>query len=136
MSDGWYDGSESVSTTSGHRDSHSGSVGLGSLGRVDPRRDGLGGTTRRCPDDSLRVGQEGAIENPLTHVIDVVDLVEVDAVGCRQARPGMVVITVVPVEEGPAERPGVLDAAEALRQFRLVPERLEWRSETESSLDV
>ena len=48
-----------------------------------------------------------------------------DLVWCHQANAQMVMLLVVPVEEGPAEAFGVLDAAEPLGELGLIFQRLE-----------
>ena len=71
------------------------------------------------------VGAEGVIEGLLAGGIDQFGLAVMDLIGCHQANTQMVMVLVVPVEEGPAEAPGVFDATEALWELRLVFQRLE-----------
>jgi len=54
-----------------------------------------------------------------------VDLAVMHLVRRHQADPAMVVVLVVPVEEGTAEGSGVLDTAEAFGKARLILQRLE-----------
>lgn len=68
---------------------------------------------------------EGAVESSLTGGVDSVGLSVVDLVWGRQAESGVVVVLVIPGEERPAERLGVLDASEAAGEFRLIFECLE-----------
>jgi hypothetical protein len=49
-----------------------------------------------------------------------VDLAVVHLVRSHEADPGMVMVLVIPVDELPAEASGVLDAAEASREARLI----------------
>ena len=57
--------------------------------------------------------------------MDGIDLAVVHLVGRHQADAGMVVLLVVPIEEAAAEASGVLDAAEALGEPRLILQGLE-----------
>ena len=57
--------------------------------------------------------------------MDGVDLTVVHLVRGHEADPGMVMVLVVPVEELTAEASGVLDAAEAFREARLILQGLE-----------
>jgi hypothetical protein len=57
--------------------------------------------------------------------VDGIDLTVMDLVWGHKADAGVVVVLVVPAEETAAETSGVLDAAEALRELRLVFEGFE-----------
>ena len=59
------------------------------------------------------------IEDFLAGVIDLFGLAEMDLIRRHQADAGMMVATIVPVEEVAAEGLCVLDAAEALWKLRL-----------------
>jgi len=54
-----------------------------------------------------------------------VDLAVMHLVRGHQADPAMVMVLVVPVEEGAAEASGILDAAEAFGKARLILQGLE-----------
>ncbi len=76
-------------------------------------------------DEALGVGVEGLIKGCLTGGVDGVGLSVVDLIGCHETDAGVMVVAVVPVEEGSAERLGVLYTAEALGELRLVFKGLE-----------
>ena len=76
-------------------------------------------------DEALRVGAEGAIEGFLAGRMDRIGLAVMDLIGRHQADAGMMMVLVVPIEKAAAERLGVLDAAEALGELRLVFQGLE-----------
>jgi hypothetical protein len=93
--------------------------------RVDP----CGGwfvRRRRCfVDEALRVFAERVIEDLLAGGVNGIDLAVMHLVRGHETDPGMVMVPVVPVEELTAETPGVLDAAKALREPRLIFQGLE-----------
>ena len=80
---------------------------------------------RRLVDEALRVVAERLIERELASGVDGIGLTVVYLVRCHQTDAAMVVILVVPIEEVAAEASGVLDAAKALGELRLVLECLE-----------
>jgi hypothetical protein len=63
---------------------------------------------------------ERLVEGDLPRGVNGVDLAMVRLVRGHEADPGMVMVLVVPVEELPAETSGVLDAAEAPWEARLI----------------
>ena len=63
---------------------------------------------------------ERLIERDLPGGVNGVDLAVMHLVRGHQADPGMVMVLVVPIEEAAAEASGVLDAAEALGEARLI----------------
>jgi hypothetical protein len=63
---------------------------------------------------------EGAVEGLLASGMDGVGVAVMDLIGGHQADPGMVMILIVPSEEAAAEVLGILDAAEAFWEFRLI----------------
>ena len=81
--------------------------------RVDPGGDRFSGRAWRHFDEAFWVGLEGVIEDFLAGVIDLFGLAEMDLIRRHQADAGMMVATIVPVEEVAAEGLCVLDAAEA-----------------------
>jgi hypothetical protein len=87
--------------------------------RVDPGGDRFSGRFWRHFDEAFWVGLEGVIEDFLAGVIDLFGLAEMDLIRRHQADAGMMVATIVPVEEVAAEGLCVLDAAEALWKLRL-----------------
>src|SRR5471032_194133 len=87
---------------------------------IDPCRGRFCGWLWRFSDEALRVGAEGTIESFLACRVDRVDLAVMDLIGRHQAEAGMMVILIVPAEKAPAECLGVLDAAEALGELRLI----------------
>ena|GEM_PF-2614728 len=93
--------------------------------RVDPD----GGWFWRWPwrliDEAIGVGAEGVIEGFLAGGVDLVGLAVVDLVGRHQADAQVMMVLVVPVEEGSAKGLGVLDRAEALGYLWLIFEGLE-----------
>lgn len=66
-------------------------------------------------DESFRAGGVGRGQDVGAGGADGADPVVVDVGGGVLPDPGVVVLAVVPAEEGLAERPGVLDRAELLR---------------------
>jgi hypothetical protein len=58
-------------------------------------------------------------------VVDGIGLTVVDLIRCHQADPDMVMLLIVPIEKAATEAFGVLDAAEALREARLILEGFE-----------
>ena len=83
------------------------------------------GRCGRLLDEALGMLGEGAVEGLLAGGMDGVCLSIMDLIWGHQAQAGMVVGLVIPGEERPAEPFGVLDAAEAARERRLVFEGLE-----------
>ena len=104
---------------------HSGSAPRLRDRRIDPGGGGFAGRGGRLVDEALRVVAERLIECGLTCGMDGIGLAVMHLVRGHQADAGMVVVLVVPIEEVAAEGSGVLDAAEALRELRLVFQRLE-----------
>jgi hypothetical protein len=88
--------------------------------RVDPSGCRFFGWFGRFSDEALRVVAEGLIEGRLACGVDGVGLSVMDLVGCHEADAGVMVVAVVPVEEGPTERFGVFDAAEPFGELGLV----------------
>ena len=88
--------------------------------RVDPGGDGFSGRFWRHFDEAFWVGLEGVIEDFLAGVIDLFGLAEMDLIRRHQADAGVVMVTIVPVEEVADEGLCVLDAAEALWKLRLI----------------
>jgi len=93
--------------------------------RVEPGGGRFGRRYRRFVDEALRVVAERLIERELASSVDGIGLAVVYLVRSHQTDAAMVVILVVPIEETAAETSGVLDAAEALGQLRLVLECFE-----------
>ena len=62
---------------------------------------------------------ESAVENFLASCVDLVGLTIVDLVRRHQADARVMMIPIIPIEEGAAERLCVLDAAEPLRKLGL-----------------
>ena len=62
---------------------------------------------------------ESAVENFLASCVDLVGLTIVDLVRHHQADARVMMIPIIPIEEGAAERLCVLDAAEPLRKLGL-----------------
>lgn len=71
-------------------------------------------------DEAFGIFGEGAVKGGLTGSMDGVGLSGVNSVFSHQSQAGVVVSLVIPGEGRPAERSGVLDAAEALWELRLV----------------
>ena len=88
--------------------------------RIDPDDGWLLGWVGGLFDEAVRVGVVGSIEGFLALGVDLVGLSVVDLVRRHQADAVMVVIAIVPIEEGAAESLGVLDGAEAPGKLRLV----------------
>jgi len=63
---------------------------------------------------------ESAVEDFLASCVDLVGLTIVDLVRRHQADARVMMIPIIPIEEGAAERLCVLDAAEPLRKLGLV----------------
>ena len=95
-------------------------------------------STKRCKPDcrwpalsdcrgteAVWVDAEGVVEGLLAGGMDLVGQTVVDLVGGHQADAQMVMVLVVPVEEGAAEGLGVLDGAEPLGELGLVFQGLE-----------
>jgi hypothetical protein len=80
---------------------------------------------RNLVDEAVWVGAEGVIEGLLARGMDLVGLAIMDLIGGHQADTQMMVVLVVPVEEGSAEGLGVLDGAEPLGELGLVFQGLE-----------
>ena len=95
------------------------------LGWVDPGGGGFPGWSGRLLDEAFGMFGKGAVESGLTGGMDGIGLSVVDLVWGHQAQAGVVVVLVIPGEERPAERLGILDASEAAGEFRLILERLE-----------
>ena len=74
----------------------------------------------RLLDEALGMLGERAVEGLLSGGVDGVSLSMMDLVWGYQAQAGVVMGLVTPGEERPAERLGVLDAAKAARERRLV----------------
>src|SRR5665213_2071737 len=106
-----------------------GRVGMSGSGfrrwRIDPGGGRFCRRYRRLVDEALRVVAERLIERELASGVDGIGLTVVHLVRSHQTDAAMVVILVVPIEEAAAEASGVLDAAEALGELRLVLECLE-----------
>ena len=88
--------------------------------RVDPRG---GWFVRRCwrfVDEPLTIFGERAAQGPLPRGMDGVDLAVMHPIRGHRSDPGVVAVLVVPGEELTAEAPGILDAAEALWEARLI----------------
>ena len=88
--------------------------------RVDPDGGGFLRWRGRFVNEAVRVGAESEIEDGLACGMDLVGLAEMDLIGCHKSDAEMVVVVIVPVEEGPAEAFGVVDAAETLRELGLI----------------
>ncbi len=93
--------------------------------RVDPGGGWFVGRSGRLVDKALRGIVERGIERGLTRGVNGVGLAVVHLVRRHQADTGMVMVLVVPIEEVAAEASGILNAAEALGELRLVLECLE-----------
>ena len=93
--------------------------------RIDPCGGWLGGRNGRFLDEALGVCTERLIERELARGVNGVDLAVMHLVRGHQTDPAMVMLLVVPVEEGSAEASGVLDTAEAFGKARLILQRLE-----------
>jgi hypothetical protein len=87
--------------------------------RVDPGGGWFQRRFWRLFDEAFWIGLEGAIEGFLAGCEDFVGLAVVDLIRRHQADPGVVMILVIPIEEGAAERLCVLDTAEPLRKLGL-----------------
>lgn len=92
---------------------------------VDPGRGWLGGWFGRLSDEALGIFSEGGVQNDLAGGMDGVGLAIMDLVRGHETDANVVVILIVPGEEAPAERLGVLDASEALGEIRLIFQGLE-----------
>ena len=79
----------------------------------------------RLVDEALGVFAAGAVESVLTGSVDGIDLAVVHLIGRHQADPDVVMVLVVPAKIVAGETPGILDAAEALGELRLVLEVFE-----------
>ena len=95
--------------------------------RVDPGCRGFRRRFWRAADEALRVCLVGLYQDLLAGGMDDVSLAVMHLVGRHQSNTDVVVILVVPGEEAAAEGPGILDAAEALGELRLVFQGLEVR---------
>ena len=87
---------------------------------VDPGGGRFGRRYRRLVDEALRVVAERLIERELASGVDGIGLAVVHLVGRHQTDTGMVMVAIVPIDEVAAEASGVLDAAKALGELRLV----------------
>src|ERR1039458_10320704 len=94
-------------------------------GWIDPCRNWLCGRFGLLSDEAFGVSVEGAIEGVLACGVDGVGLTVMHLIGRHQADACMVMLLIVPIEEAAAERLGILDAAEALWELRLVFHRFE-----------
>src|SRR3546814_25750 len=98
--------------------------GGGLLGRVDPFGLGDLGCAWR-PAESFGTCGVGGIEDDLAGGSDLVGAAVVNVGGGVEPDAGVAVVVVVVLEERVAERPGVVEAGEALRERRRVLQRLE-----------
>ena len=92
---------------------------------IDPRCSWFGGWCWRFVDEARRVFAECTIECVLTSGVDGVGLTVMHLVRGHQADPDVMMVPVVPVEEASAKALGVLDAAKALGEGRLILQSLE-----------
>jgi hypothetical protein len=79
---------------------------------------------RRLANEPLRGARVGGIKDALALGVERLRLAVVDDGGGHEADPGVAVGVVVPVEELPAERPGLVDVLEAVGDLRPVFQRL------------
>ena len=79
---------------------------------------------RRLANEPLRGARVGGIKDALALGVERLRLAVVDGGGGHEADPGVAVGVVVPVEELPAERPGLVDVLEAVGELRPVFQRL------------
>ena len=96
---------------------------------VDPD---LGGQLRRSgrfPNEALGMSAESGIEDDLTMRQDVSCPAVMDHGRRHQAKTGVVVLVVVPLEERLAEAASVFDGAEAVRETGRYLKVLNWLSE-------
>ena len=93
--------------------------------RIDPNRGWFGGRFRCLSDEPLGVQVEHPVQCALAGGLNGFSLAVVDLIRCHQAETGMVVVLIIPGEEAAAEVLGILDAAEAFGEFRLVFQGLE-----------
>ena len=97
------------------------SLDLQPLGwRVDPGGGWFERRFWRLFDEAFWIGMESAVEDFLASCVDLVGLTIVDLVRHHQADARVMMIPIIPIEEGAAERLCVLDAAEPLRKLGLV----------------
>src|ERR1700710_229831 len=83
---------------------------------------------RRCRgpiDEALRVLAKGLIESVLASEVDGVGLAVMNLVWGHQADPEVVMVLIVPIKIIAQEASGILDAAEARGELRLVFQVLE-----------
>jgi hypothetical protein len=92
---------------------------------VDPGSGWFFGRSGRLVDEALRVFAERGGKRGLARRMNGIGLAIIHLVRGHEADPGMVMVTVIPVEEGAAEAARILDASEASREARLVLEGLE-----------
>ena len=71
-------------------------------------------------DEALRVFPKGVVKGVLARIMDGIGLTVMHLVWGHEADAGVVVVLVVPGEEAAAEGLCVLDAAEALGEFRAI----------------
>ncbi len=93
--------------------------------RIDPDGGGLFGWDGLGFDEAVGVGLEGVVEGLLTFGVNLAGLSEMDLVWGHEADAVMVVVPVVPIEEGSAEGLGVLDGAELFGELGLIFTRFE-----------
>jgi hypothetical protein len=93
--------------------------------RVDPSGGWFVGWGWRLVDEALRVFAERGGKSGLACGVNGIGLAVMHLVRGHQADPGVVVVPVVPVKERATEAAGVLDAAEALGEPRLILQGLE-----------
>jgi hypothetical protein len=94
-------------------------------GLVDPHLLGQAGRLGWLADEPFGMGGEGALEDRGAGGDDLPGTAVVDVGGGEQRDPAVTVLKVVPAEEALAERAGVGDAAEPVREGRVVLEGLE-----------
>src|SRR5580700_6156996 len=93
--------------------------------RVDPCCGWFGWWYGCFLDEALGVCTERLIEGELAGRMHGVDLSVVHLIRGHQTDPAMVMLLVVPVEEGSAETSGILDTTEAFGKARLILQCLE-----------
>ena len=93
--------------------------------RVDPCGGRFVWRRWRFFDKALRVFTERLVERDLAGGVNGIGLAVMHLVRSHEADPGMVMVPIVPVEELAAETPGILDAAEAFGEARLIFQGLE-----------
>ena len=96
---------------------------------VDPRCRWRRERLRPLAHEPLRVSGVGRREHDTPLFEDLVDVAVVNRGGREQAERVVPVLGVVPGEEALAERPDVLEGAEALGKRRVILRVLNWASE-------